>query len=323
MEYDGREELLIAHLAKMLATKQDDSADRRSTATFDDVYDSSYRRSTATFDYDYSSSSAPSNNLNSSLTGQVLPDTGSGTDVVMSPAILEDGDDAENESSSSSVGSSDWSSDDGFSSIDAASLSASETDGRPISPDTTATIAAISEASALNSQVTSLHHVSNPMYSNIKSNPDSPNDTDQANDREMTEGATQNDLDKAIEAGDWRAVSATAALIANSFPPEDISSEYDDSPMTESTKIQVKEFDQLVEDGNWEAVIAAATRFESSSDVEGFNEPMDTLDESSTEFEEHQQDPEPYTGQANTHQEELIAEIKELVAEVVPDEMGK
>lgn len=320
VEYEGREQLLIDHLTKMLASKrqsEDDGVDRRSTATFDDVHDSTYRRSTATFDYDYSSP-----------TGRMAMNARDGTGVAteMSPAILEGGDDDdESDSSSSSVGSSEWSSDDGFSSVDATSLTASETDVS----DTAPALAAIGEASALNSQVTSNHQVPNPMIIPTDSNPESHSDeADRGNKTQLgTEHVTQGDLDKAIEAGDWKAVSATAALIANSYPTEPtVFDESDHSQLSKSAQNQVEEFEQLVEDGNWEAVIAAATRFETSAseDAESLSESwQSTLDESVTNSEGHRRDHEQHADLTRKSQEELIAEIKVLVADVVPDELGK
>jgi hypothetical protein len=316
VEYEGREELLVANLTRMLANKrnsQDDSADRRSTATFDDVYDSSYRRSTATFDYDYSS--APGQTPTTTTRDGAVAITD------MPPAIMEGGDDAESQSSSSSVGSSEWSSDDGLSSIDATSVTMS--DGRSMSPDTAAAaLAAISDASALNSQLENRHLVPT---STVDTNLDNPNGGNQAT-RTLTEEATQDDLDKAIEAGDWRAVSATAALIANSYPTESTDfDESDHSQLSKSAQNQVEEFEQLVEDGNWDAVIAAATRIESAtSDVESLNESwLSAQDESTPNSEGHRHHPDQHADLANKSQEELIAEIKVLVEEVVPDELGK
>ena len=315
MEYDGREELLIENLTRMLADKRNsqDNPDRRSTTTFDDVYDNTYRRSTATFDYDYSSvSRQPTTSARD----------GTGAETPLSPAIMEGDNDDDSESSSSSVGSSEWSSDDGFSSIDATSLTASEPDG----PDTATALAAFGVASALNSQVTSNHIVPNPMILPIDTNPDSHSEAVDQATRAIhgNDDATQDDLDKAIEAGDWRAVSATAALIANAYPTESTAfDESDHTQMSKSAQNQVEEFEQLVEDGNWDAVIAAATRIESAtSDVESLNESWLSTDESVPNFERHRQDTARNAGLAKS-QEELIAEIKVLVADVVPDEIGK
>ncbi len=316
MEYNGREELLIDHLTRMLADKRhsQDNPDRSSTATFDDVSENTQQRATTTFDYDYSS--VPRQPPTSARGGR-------GTDTALSPAIMEGGNDDDSESASSSVGSSEWSSDDGFSSIDATSLTASEPDG----PDTAAALAAIDEASALNSQVTSHHIVPNPMFLPVDTNPDSHSEaTDHATRANHgNNDATQDDLDKAIEAGDWRAVSATAALIANAHPTESKAiDESDHSQLSKSAQNQVEEFEQLVEDGNWDAVIAAATRIESTmSDVESLNESWLSADESVPNFEGRWQVTEGYADLANKSQEELIAEIQVLVADVVPDELGK
>lgn len=314
VEYDGREELLIDNLTRMLADKRhsQDNPDRRSTATFDDVSDNTHQRATATFDYDYSSvPRQPSTSARG----------GTGTDTALSPAIMEGGNDDDSESSSSSVGSSEWSSDDGFSSIDATSLTASEPDG----PDTAAALAAIDEASALNYQVTSNHIVPNPMFLPIDTNPDSHSEAADHATRANhgNNDATQDDLDKAIEAGDWRAVSATAALIAHAHPTGSTAfDESDHSQLSKSAQNQVEEFEQLVEDGNWDAVIAAATRIESAmSDVESLNESWLSTDESVPNFEGHWQDTERYADLVNKSQEELIAEIQVLVADVVPDEL--
>ena len=130
-------------------------------------------------------------------------------------------------------------------------------------------------------------------------------------------GATRNDIDEAIQAGDWMAVGTTAALIASvsASECEDVKS-LDVSRTSE--KNQVEKFEQLVEEGNWEAVMAAVSRFETASDLDSLNESRHSMDDSLTSHEETLSESEGY----NSNLGELRAAIKELVRVIVPDELG-
>lgn len=81
------------------------------------------------------------------------------------------------------------------------------------------------------------------------------------------------DLDRAIEAGDWKAVGATAAILASDSDRDDESAAFSTqsgsalSLATENTgdsggeAARAAEIDELVETGNWDGVVAVAARY--------------------------------------------------------------
>ena len=87
---------------------------------------------------------------------------------------------------------------------------------------------------------------------------------------------SRNDLDSAIEAGDWATVGAAAALLAaasdspdtNSSSQVEVVSESSRSGRTDSSALssldaaRAAELNQLVDTGDWEGVVLAAAKFE-------------------------------------------------------------
>jgi hypothetical protein len=81
---------------------------------------------------------------------------------------------------------------------------------------------------------------------------------------------SRNDLDNAIEAGDWAAVGATAALLAAASDSQSASSKSRASRNSRSQTTSVSsadaqraaELDHLVDAGDWEGVVLAAAKFE-------------------------------------------------------------
>jgi hypothetical protein len=81
---------------------------------------------------------------------------------------------------------------------------------------------------------------------------------------------SRNDLDNAIEAGDWAAVGATAALLAAASDSQSASSKSRTSRNSRSQTTSVSsadaqraaELDHLVDAGDWEGVVLAAAKFE-------------------------------------------------------------
>jgi hypothetical protein len=113
--------------------------------------------------------------------------------------------------------------------------------------------------------------------------------------------ATREDLDAAIEAGDWGAVGATAALLANSSDHDSGSEKMltaKESNVSDLENSRTNELDRLVEAGDWEGVVMAAAQFEGDSDGGSLND-------------------------SRNHQskEEIRAEVETLVKRVVPDEI--
>lgn len=91
--------------------------------------------------------------------------------------------------------------------------------------------------------------------------------------------ASRTDLDDAIQAGDWAAVGATAALLATaasdtisistrSYSSKKSSSDSDRiaKGFTSFEAARTAELDHLVDTGDWEGVVLAAAKFETSSD---------------------------------------------------------
>eukprot|EP00815_Leptocylindrus_aporus_P003836 CAMPEP_0116057606 /NCGR_PEP_ID=MMETSP0322-20121206/4710_1 /TAXON_ID=163516 /ORGANISM="Leptocylindrus danicus var. apora, Strain B651" /LENGTH=813 /DNA_ID=CAMNT_0003541647 /DNA_START=648 /DNA_END=3089 /DNA_ORIENTATION=+ len=137
---------------------------------------------------------------------------------------------------------------------------------------------------------------------------------------------TRGDLDRAIDAGDWAVVGATAALLANQSGPESsISSPNSKASrstqsranMTEVDRRRANELGHLVDTGDWEGVVLAAAKFES-------NPPMARSDESAS-FYDNQTTNTFNTSvgsdtQTNRKRAEIRAEVERLVRKVVPDE---
>mgnify|MGYP000249112105 CR=1 FL=1 len=197
-----------------------------------------------------------------------------------------------NSSASSSTGSSGWSSDAGLSSIDASSLTTDNTDGQQsgMIPE----LAAIGNASA---------QVPGSPYSSSK-----PTFVPVDDDDRGTPAPTRKDLDDAIQAGNWKSVGATAALLSKTPHKSDDDFNASNFSVTSHEKHQMNELEQLVEAGNWDAVMAAATRYENASDHGSFDRSyMDS---------QHSGD---MTNKPSP--EEMRAEIEELVMTVVPDEL--
>jgi len=90
---------------------------------------------------------------------------------------------------------------------------------------------------------------------------------------EVPDGAiSRNDLDNAIEAGDWAAVGATAALLAAASDSQSASSRsrtsrasrsQNASSVSSADAARAAELDHLVDAGDWEGVVLAAAKFES------------------------------------------------------------
>jgi len=208
--------------------------------------------------------------------------------------------------SSSDADSSGWSSDDGFSSIDASSFttggsnqSSVDMAGLAMSPEAAA-FAASRDSSALDHSVAYLGGAK-PMFVPVNGS-DSPGSHGEEDD--PLKVATREDLDEAIQAGDWKAVGATAALIVHESPDKNSRDDsldalgFDTSKMSESTneQDQVEELEHLVEAGDWRAVVAAASRFENASDSES----MSKLDDLPT-------GPEEYLAEANSNRSPMIS----------------
>ncbi len=113
----------------------------------------------------------------------------------------------------------------------------------------------------------------------------------------------------ARKAGDWAAVGATAALLAQSTDVTDTASEREDSTDSRASigsSARITELDRLVEAGDWEGVVLAAAKYEGASDVESTpnQSALGDID-------------------AEMRVSEIRAEVEALVRRVVPDEIGE
>ncbi|CAB9507421.1 Cohesin domain [Seminavis robusta] len=156
--------------------------------------------------------------------------------------------------SSSNAGSSGWSSSAGLSSLNTGSA---EDSMDMLNSPQGSSLAAIGAASAVARRVENRRNIS-PMSAGIQ-------------ELDVPAGAvSRNDLDNAIEAGDWAAVGATAALLAAASDSQSASSKSRTSRNSRSQNTSVSsvdaqraaELDHLVDAGDWEGVVLAAAKFE-------------------------------------------------------------
>ena len=160
-----------------------------------------------------------------------------------------------------------------------------------------------------------------------------------------TSQSNLDELDSAIEAGNWGAVGAIAAILASSGYPAkkeprsaaSIKSE-DSSAKSESRdssngptldQARATEIDKLVEAGDWQGVVLAAARFEADQTMDGESYSA-SASKSSYRSGSAQSSATPRSiatsGQSSTNigsgrsQAEIKAEIEALVRRVVPEE---
>lgn len=160
--------------------------------------------------------------------------------------------------------------------------------------------------------------------------------------------SNMDDLDSAIEAGNWGAVGAIAAILASSghppkkeprsvvsAPSEDssaISGSRDSSNGPTLDQARASEIDKLVEAGDWQGVVLAAARFEADQTMDGESYSA-SASKSSYRSGSAQSSATPKSiasgatsGQSSTihgsgrSQAEIKAEIEALVRRVVPEE---
>ena len=147
------------------------------------------------------------------------------------------------------------------------------------------------------------------------------------------EPATRDDLDTAIESGDWAAVGATAALLASASD----SASHASSHRSRSTKSSVSsldaaraaELDQLVDAGDWEGVVLTAAKFEAESSTKsgsGSAEPSSGSRSDSRSVGTSSAYTQSTAGVSESaskvaRREEIRTEVEALVRRVVPDEI--
>ena len=195
-------------------------------------------------------------------------------------------------------------------------------------------------SSSENSSIDSADVARNPvtMYSGSPPSRTSPTQSSAAN-----ADVTRDDLNAAIEAGDWAVVGATGKLIAimcqgfsclraNYFHPKaalladskytsdhSMSSSFEGAgdsagqsfaESSESSSInRSAELDRMVEAGDWEGVVLTAAQFEGS---------RSSLDDSMSNRTDKTDD-----SQLILRKAQLREDVEQLVRRVVPDEIGK
>ena len=237
---------------------------------------------------------------------------------------------------SSSAGESGWSSSAGLSSLNTASFDAATEDGSllPASPDRL--MATIGAAEAITATAGSTQRDAKPTFiptdnsldsSDISYDENTPAQaalaihSDHPTSPPAQNRVTREDLNAAIEAGDWAVVGATAALLADTDHSSEsehrggpLSTQTSQSFQTESSESnhRAAELDRMVEHGDWEGVVLAAAQFEGSSSIQGEDE--DTQFSSNVSTTEN-------GSPSSEEKEEIRAEVERLVRRVVPDEI--
>ena len=153
--------------------------------------------------------------------------------------VLEDDDDDDDEASSSNAGSSGWSSSAGISSLNTGSMD----DSADAAVAAGATLAGIGVASAF-----SRHQKKDSAV--VSDTDDGGNTSDAA-----AAFVSRDQLDQLIEAGDWAAVGATAALLAAASDSQSAQSMPRSGSMRSHQSAdagRAAELDQLVDAGDWE-----------------------------------------------------------------------
>jgi hypothetical protein len=135
---------------------------------------------------------------------------------------------------------------------------------------------------------------------------------------------TRSDLDSAIEAGDWAAVGATAALLAAGSDSASFSSRsltaagtstIGGSTVSSHEAARAAELDHLVDAGDWEGVVLAAAQFEASSTVASDSgSRMSKSGDGASSMASS-------TLSKSKKQQDYRAQVEDLVQRVVPEEV--
>lgn len=157
-------------------------------------------------------------------------------------------------------------------------------------------------------------------------------DRDGSGDAPDVPNVTRDDLDSAIESGDWAAVGATAALLAAASDSQsyssrsrktDTSTSRGGSSVSSLDAARAAELDHLVDAGDWEGVVVAAAKFEASEDTStagsrgsrgppsaggssGYGSQSGSVSESASKA---------------AKRDEIRSEVESLVRRVVPEEI--
>jgi hypothetical protein len=142
---------------------------------------------------------------------------------------------------------------------------------------------------------------------------------------------TRDDLDSAIEAGDWAAVGATAALLAAASDSQSYSSKSEQYTGTRSRSgssvssldvARAAELDHLVDAGDWEGVVLAAAKYEGDESKESLPSASISGSESRSNADTAGQTADSSIASSKgLKQQEYRAIVEDLVQRVVPEEI--
>jgi hypothetical protein len=237
------------------------------------------------------------------ILGATTPDYGKLKDAMVDNDDDMSGAAAMSHDSSSNAGSSGWSSSAGVSSLNTGSADGLSTDHDHAVAGIGTTLASMSSQSRV------LQGTTDPSIPNVPA-------------------VSRSDLDNAIEAGDWAAVGATAALLAAASDSQSYSSKSEQPSGTQSRTgssvssmdaARAAELDNLVDAGDWEGVVLAAAKYEAAegpgSNTSGSgsrsNTEQQTMDSGSMASS-------PSKAQKR---QELREVVEDLVRRVVPEEI--
>jgi len=142
---------------------------------------------------------------------------------------------------------------------------------------------------------------------------------------------TRDDLDSAIEEGDWAAVGATAALLAAASDSQSYSSKSEQYTGTRSRSgssvssldvARAAELDHLVDAGDWEGVVLAAAKYEGDESKESLPSASISGSESRSNADTAGQTADSSIASSRgLKQQEYKAIVEDLVQRVVPEEI--
>jgi len=213
------------------------------------------------------------------------------------------------DASSSNAGSSGWSSSAGIDSMNTSSADGLEFEKSHIPAITTAT---------------------HPLVAK-KLNPAERMEQIDTSDEMNIPPVTRDDLDSAIEAGDWAAVGATAALLASASDSQSYSSKSEQYTGTRSRSgssvssldvARAAELDHLVDAGDWEGVVLAAAKYEGDESKESL--PSASISGSDTRSNADtagQTADSSVASSKGLKRQEYRAIVEDLVQRVVPEEI--
>jgi hypothetical protein len=137
---------------------------------------------------------------------------------------------------------------------------------------------------------------------------------------------TREDLDTAIEAGDWAAVGATAALLAAASDSQSHSSRSRASVSRGGSSVssldaaRAAELDHLVDAGDWEGVVVAAAKFEAAEDSTSASASQNSVAGETSALSTGSTTLSDSPSKA-AKRDEIREEVEKLVRRVVPEEI--